>query len=181
MLPISPLANTGSWREAKAGTRPFSRGSRRESLRRELVDVEAVDARTIRVARQRLRQSRQQRLSRPAIPRGPDRAGGRVGRRAMAPALALRASSPAISIFLRASRRRSRALKGKPAALIMASGFQANAAVLAGSVRSDRARRRASRLRRPPQPREHAFRLQGRQACASSATGMAMPPISASF
>ena len=58
-------------------------------------------------------------------------------------------------------------LKGKPAALVMASGFQTNAAVLQALLDRSRARRRATRLRRPPQSRQHAFRLPGRGRAAA--------------
>ena len=58
-------------------------------------------------------------------------------------------------------------LKGKPASLVMASGFQTNAAVLQALFDKSSARCRASRLRRPAQSREHAFRLSGGRRAAA--------------
>ncbi|HEX7532979.1 MAG TPA: aminotransferase class I/II-fold pyridoxal phosphate-dependent enzyme, partial [Methyloceanibacter sp.] len=108
----------------------FLEGLGRERLQRSLIDVESVDARTIRVAgRDYVNLASNDYLGLRFHPALIERAvewAGRYGAGSGASRLVTGNLEPFASIEAKVAK-----LKGKPAALVMASGFQANAAVLA--------------------------------------------------
>ena len=108
----------------------FLEGLGRERLQRSLIDVEPVDARTIRVAgRDYVNLASNDYLGLRFHPALIERAvewAGRYGVGSGASRLVTGNLEPFAGIEAKVAK-----LKGKPAALVMASGFQANAAVLA--------------------------------------------------
>jgi 8-amino-7-oxononanoate synthase len=108
----------------------FLEGLGRERLQRSLIDVEPVDARTIRVAgRDYVNLASNDYLGLRFHPALIERAvewAGRYGAGSGASRLVTGNLEPFAGIEAKVAK-----LKGKPAALVMASGFQANAAVLA--------------------------------------------------
>ncbi len=108
----------------------FLEGVGRERLRRSLIDVEPVDARTIRVAgRDYVNLASNDYLAlrfHPALIERAAEWAGRYGAGSGASRLVTGNLEPFAGIEHKVAK-----LKNKPAALVMASGFQANAAVLA--------------------------------------------------
>ena len=142
----------------------FLDGRRRDGLLRDLLPVDARDARTIRIGGETfVNFASNDYLGlrfHPALIAGSIEWGERHG----AGAGASRLVTGNLSVFAGIEAKLAK-LKRKPSALVMASGFQANAAVLTGAARPERARRRAARLRRPAQSCQHAFRMRrGRRA-----------------
>jgi 8-amino-7-oxononanoate synthase len=108
----------------------FLEGLARETLRRELIDVQAADARTIRVGgRAYVNLASNDYLALRFRQTLIDRA-AEWAKRYGAGSGASRLVTGNLDLFASIEAKVAR-LKGKPAALVMASGFQANAAVLA--------------------------------------------------
>ena len=152
----------------------------RDGLRRGLTAIEARDARTIRIGKESLRQFRRQRLSRLALSPGADQSGGSVGGRAWRRLRRL-AARHRQSRSVRRYRGQGRGAEAEAGGARHGVWLSGQCLGATGAVRPERARRRASRVLRPAQSREHPFRLRRVRRARRSAIAIATPPISVRF
>ena len=159
----------------------FLEARERDGLRRGLTGIEARDARTIRIGGETYVNFASNDYLALALPPGADQPGGSDGQKSYGVGSgASRLVTGNLDLFAGIEAKVA-ALKEKPAALVMASGFQANASVLQAlfdrSVLGAEPLVFSDRL-------NHAsmhFGCAAVRRAARSATGMATPPISPSF